>query len=80
MTRLGGFEPAPRVAVGLSGGGDSVALLLLLDRWAKGQGGAALALTVDHGLRPEFGGGSRSGRSDDGGTGRRTPDFALGRG
>ncbi|MBP2227035.1 tRNA(Ile)-lysidine synthase [Azospirillum agricola] len=53
MDRLGGFEPAPRVVVGLSGGGDSVALALLLNRWVAGQGGELLALTVDHGLRPE---------------------------
>jgi len=53
MARLGGFEPAPRVAVGVSGGGDSVALALLLNRWAAGQGGSVLAFTVDHGLRPE---------------------------
>ncbi|MCG5241696.1 tRNA lysidine(34) synthetase TilS [Azospirillum doebereinerae] len=55
MDRLGGFEPAPRVAVGVSGGGDSVALALLLHRWAAGQGGDVLTLTVDHGLRPESG-------------------------
>ncbi|CAO3419229.1 tRNA(Ile)-lysidine synthetase (EC 6.3.4.19) [Azospirillum doebereinerae] len=55
MDRLGGFEPAPRVAVGVSGGGDSVALALLLHRWTAGQGGSVLALTIDHGLRPESG-------------------------
>lgn len=52
MTALGPFEPAPAIAVGVSGGADSMALLLLLDRWVKGQGGRLLALTVDHGLRP----------------------------
>lgn len=51
----GGFEPAPAVAVGLSGGGDSLALVLLLRRWIAGRGGSLLALTVDHGLRPDSG-------------------------
>lgn len=49
----GGFEPAPAVAVGVSGGGDSVALVLLLRHWVAERGGSLLALTVDHGLRPE---------------------------
>ncbi|WP_431854192.1 tRNA lysidine(34) synthetase TilS [Azospirillum sp.] len=53
MARLGGFEPAPRLAVGVSGGADSLALALLAQGWAAGQGGSVLALTVDHGLRPE---------------------------
>jgi tRNA(Ile)-lysidine synthase len=53
MARLGPFEPAPRVAVGVSGGADSLALCLLLDGWARACGGDVLALTVDHGLRPE---------------------------
>lgn len=51
MSRLGPFEPAPSVAVALSGGPDSMALCLLTDRWARGHGGSLLALTVDHGLR-----------------------------
>ncbi len=53
MARLGGFEAAPRIAVGVSGGADSLALALLARGWAAGRGGAILALTVDHGLRPE---------------------------
>jgi tRNA(Ile)-lysidine synthase len=41
-------------AVGLSGGGDSVALLLLLSDWARASGAPPpTALIVDHGLRPE---------------------------
>ena len=51
MARLGPFEPAPRVGVGVSGGPDSLALCLLLDRWTRDRGGSVLALTVDHGLR-----------------------------
>ncbi|WP_158044976.1 tRNA lysidine(34) synthetase TilS [Skermanella pratensis] len=51
MDRLGPFEPRPRVAVGVSGGPDSLALCLLLKAWADRSGGSLLALTVDHGLR-----------------------------
>jgi len=51
MAALGGFESAPAVAVGVSGGGDSVALVLLLWHWVAERGGSLLALTVDHGLR-----------------------------
>jgi tRNA(Ile)-lysidine synthase len=47
------FEPAPRLAVAVSGGADSVALALLGASWAKARGGAMTALTVDHRLRPE---------------------------
>lgn len=53
MTPLEPFEPAPHVAVAVSGGADSLALLLLLDGWCRARGGRVLALTVDHGLRPE---------------------------
>ncbi|MCW2236540.1 tRNA lysidine(34) synthetase TilS [Azospirillum canadense] len=53
MARLGGFESAPRLAVGVSGGADSLGLVLLAHEWARGQGGSVLGLTVDHGLRPE---------------------------
>lgn len=53
LDRLGGFEPAPRLAVAVSGGADSLALMLLADGWARRQGGTAIGLTVDHRLRPE---------------------------
>lgn len=52
MIRLGPFEPTPTVAVGVSGGADSLALVLLAAEWAATRGGRAVALTVDHGLRP----------------------------
>lgn len=42
-----------RIAVAVSGGGDSVALLVLLRDWARTGGPAVTAVTVDHGLRPE---------------------------
>ncbi|MBV8535221.1 MAG: tRNA lysidine(34) synthetase TilS [Alphaproteobacteria bacterium] len=51
MARLGPFETAPRLAIGVSGGADSLALTCLADRWARQRGGTVLALTVDHGLR-----------------------------
>ena len=53
MAPLGPFERAPELAVAVSGGADSMALCLLAEEWARKRGGRALALTVDHGLRPE---------------------------
>ena len=41
------------IAVALSGGGDSMALSLMLSRWAAQHGKTLHALTVNHGLRPE---------------------------
>jgi tRNA(Ile)-lysidine synthase len=55
MARLAPFEPQPHLAVGVSGGADSLALALLAHEWARGQGGRITALTVDHGLRPDSG-------------------------
>jgi tRNA(Ile)-lysidine synthase len=53
MRPLGPFERAPEIAVACSGGSDSLALALLAAGWAEARGGRAIALTVDHGLRPE---------------------------
>jgi tRNA(Ile)-lysidine synthase len=53
LAAIGGFEPRPLIAVAVSGGPDSMALAILADRWARQRGGRAVALTVDHGLRPE---------------------------
>jgi tRNA(Ile)-lysidine synthase len=47
------FESAPVLAVGVSGGADSLCLCLLADRWARARGGRVEAITVDHRLRPE---------------------------
>ncbi|HEY3798723.1 MAG TPA: tRNA lysidine(34) synthetase TilS [Caulobacteraceae bacterium] len=49
--RANGADDAP-VAVAVSGGGDSLALLLIAHRWASVAGRPLLALTVDHGLNP----------------------------
>ena len=51
MAALGPFEPGPVIAVGVSGGADSLALALLVKGWAAKRGGRVVALTVDHGLR-----------------------------
>ena len=40
-----------RLAVAVSGGADSMALVLLLAGWARSRGANIYALTVDHGLR-----------------------------
>jgi len=53
IERFAPFGPAPRLAVAVSGGADSLALTLLADEWARAAGGAITALTVDHRLRPE---------------------------
>jgi tRNA(Ile)-lysidine synthase len=47
------FEARPVVALAVSGGRDSRALALLAHRWATRRRGRAVALVVDHGLRPE---------------------------
>jgi len=50
--RLDGPHDRP-VAVGLSGGGDSLALLALACEWGRQAGRRILALTVDHRLNPD---------------------------
>lgn len=53
MAALGPLGSQPTIAVGVSGGPDSLALLAALAGWSARAGGAVIALTVDHGLRPE---------------------------
>ncbi|SJZ37807.1 tRNA(Ile)-lysidine synthase [Enhydrobacter aerosaccus] len=53
MLPFGPFERQPLVAVGVSGGRDSLSLVLLANEWAAAREGRALALIVDHGLRAE---------------------------
>ena len=53
LDALGPFEHAPRLAVAVSGGADSMALALLAHAWARRRGGAIAVLTVDHRLRSE---------------------------
>jgi tRNA(Ile)-lysidine synthase len=53
MAAFAPFEPAPRLAVAVSGGADSLALTVLAQGWAETAGGQLMALTVDHRLRPD---------------------------
>ncbi|WP_161539361.1 tRNA lysidine(34) synthetase TilS [Hyphobacterium indicum] len=53
--RLGGLGPAPCL-LGLSGGGDSTALLLIAAGWARRQGATLIPVVIDHGVRPESAG------------------------
>jgi tRNA(Ile)-lysidine synthase len=55
MSAIGGSEPRPLLAVGVSGGPDSLALVILANRWARQRGGVAWALIVDHRLRLDSG-------------------------
>jgi tRNA(Ile)-lysidine synthase len=45
-------DTAAPLAVGFSGGGDSLALLILTLDWARAHGRAVVSLTVDHRLNP----------------------------
>ncbi|MDR0949602.1 MAG: tRNA lysidine(34) synthetase TilS [Lachnospiraceae bacterium] len=47
------LEPGDRVAVGVSGGADSVCLLFLLSKWVKTYGGALCVVHINHMLRTE---------------------------
>jgi tRNA(Ile)-lysidine synthase len=51
MAPFAPFESRPVLAVGVSGGRDSLALALLAHEWAAARGGHVAALIVDHGLR-----------------------------
>jgi tRNA(Ile)-lysidine synthase len=51
MAALGPFEPAPHLALAVSGGADSLALAALAADWLTAHGGRGTVLTVDHGLR-----------------------------
>lgn len=46
-------DSAAPLAVGFSGGGDSLALLILTLEWARRHGRPVLSLTVDHQLQPD---------------------------
>lgn len=52
MANLGPFEPYPHLAIAVSGGADSLALILLAHQWVKDRKGSLTALTVDHQIRP----------------------------
>ena len=48
---LGPWPKSPLLGVAVSGGPDSLALLLLAHQWSQAQGGKAVCLHVDHRLR-----------------------------
>ena len=47
------FEVNPKVAVAVSGGPDSMAIVFLLNKWIKKNKGSLIALIVDHQLRKD---------------------------
>jgi len=51
LNDLNCFENKPHVAVGVSGGPDSMALAYNLSRWVKSKKGKLTALVFDHGIR-----------------------------
>lgn len=53
MNAFAPFEDQPKIAVAVSGGADSMALALLAHDWCRSNGGELIAITVDHGLRPD---------------------------
>ncbi len=53
FSSLSYFEKSPTLAVAVSGGADSMALLLMAKKWADAKSGRVVALTVDHQLRKE---------------------------
>ena len=55
LAALGPFEPAPRIAVAVSGGPDSMALALLAHGWARARGGAVVLVSSINGERGKLG-------------------------
>ena len=45
------FETNPVIAVAVSGGSDSIALVFLLKKWVRKNKGKLIALIVDHQMR-----------------------------
>ncbi len=50
---MSALNPKKRIAIGVSGGSDSIALTLLCNNWSKQNQSTIFALTVDHRLRKE---------------------------
>lgn len=53
VSRILTAAPGETIGIAVSGGGDSLALLVLAHRWARAGGRRVAAITIDHGLRPE---------------------------
>ena len=47
------YESRPKLTVGVSGGPDSLALVILLNRWLIKKRGELIALIIDHRIRKE---------------------------
>ena len=47
------FEKFPKIAVAVSGGPDSMALVFLLKNWILKKNGSLIALIVDHQIRKD---------------------------
>jgi len=47
------FEAEPKIAVAVSGGPDSIALVFLLQKWIKRKKGELIALIIDHQIRKD---------------------------
>ena len=47
------YENNPKIAVGVSGGPDSLALTILLNQWLMKKKGKLITLIVDHRIRAE---------------------------
>ena len=45
------FENKPHIAIGVSGGPDSIALTYLLNKWIKDKKGKLTAIVFDHSIR-----------------------------
>ena len=53
MEKLGPYENKPHIAIAVSGGSDSMCLLMLANEWVKKKNGKITALVVNHKLRKE---------------------------